>query len=121
MHKLIAPALLASCLTAPLQAQIAGPRDYGPSFTASPFLPDSRLAGAGFGRQLAHQRNRIQDAREAGLISRREARRLDREVRLIASATRRYARDGLSQSEQRELENRSRVVDGALGTARVRR
>ena len=119
MRLLVIPLFCAA--TAPLHAQIVGQRDYGPAPVSSPFLPDSSLAGASIGRQLLHQRERIQDARAAGLISRQEARRLDREARLISAIAYRYARDGLSAPERRELENRSRALDGAIGAAQVRR
>lgn len=99
----------------PSSAQIAGTHRYDPAPAASPFLPDSRLAGPGIGREVAHMRRRIDRARDAGLISRREARRLDREARLIRSMAYRFARDGLSASERRELESRSRALDGAIG------
>ncbi len=108
-------------LAIPAQAQIAGHRDYGPSPIAGHFLPDSRLPGAGMGREVARLRDRIERARETGLISRREARRLDREVRLIGGIARRYARDGVSPSERRELESRSRIVESAIGGAQLRR
>lgn len=115
----IALPLLALAL--PAQTQIVGHRDYGPAMVTSPFLPDSRLPGASIGRQVAHQRGRIRDAREAGLISRREARRLDREARLIGAVARRYARDGLTAAERRELDGRGRALDSAIGTAQLRR
>jgi hypothetical protein len=113
--------LLVAVVAIPLHAQIAGRHDYGPSPVSTPFLPDSRLPGAGIGREVAQLRGRIEQAREAGTISRRDARRLDREARLIAGVARRYARDGLSQPERREIESRSRVVDSAIGAAQVRR
>ncbi|MGQ0659587.1 hypothetical protein [Sphingosinicella sp.] len=113
--------LLLSLFALPVQAQIVGHRDYGPTPAASPFLPDSRLPGAGIGREAAHLRNRIDRARDAGLISRREARRLDREARLIGAIARRYARNGLSGPERRELENRTRILDGAISAAPLRR
>jgi hypothetical protein len=113
--------LLAAFLAAPLQAQIASRHDYGPAPVSAPFLPDSRLPGAGIGGELAHLRGRIERAREAGTISRREARRLGREARLIGSIARRYARDGLSSAEQSELASRARIVESRIGGARVRR
>lgn len=120
MRSLIALPLLAAFLATPIHAQIAARRDYGPAPAASPFLPDSHLPGASIRRQVAQQRDRIDRARDAGLISRREARRLDREARLIRSIAYRYARDGLSAPERRELESRSRALDGAIAGARLR-
>ena len=121
MRSLVTLPLLSAVLATPLQAQIVGRRDYGPAPVATPFLPDSRLAGAGIGREVAHLRGRIEQAREAGTISGREARRLDREARLIGSIARRYARDGLSSAEQSELASRTRIVESRIGSARLRR
>ncbi len=121
MRVAAASPLLLLSLAMPLQAQIVGARDYGPSAAGSPFLPDSRLPGAGIGREVAHQRERIHRARDAGLISRSEARRLDREAGLIGGIARRNARDGLSPFERRELESRSRILDGAIDAALLRR
>lgn len=121
MRSLFILPLLAAAVATPLHAQIVGRNDYGPAPVAGHFLPDSRLPGASIGRQVAHQRERVRDAREAGLISRREARQLHREARLIAGAARRYAQNGLSPSERRELENRSRALNGAISAARVSR
>ncbi len=121
MRAFIALPLLALSSAAALEAQIVGSRDYGPMPVASPFLPDSHPPGAGIGREVAHLRGRIERARDAGLVSRREARRLDREARLIRSIARRYARDGMSSTERRELDSRTRILDGAIGGAQLRR
>ena len=121
MRIAIASPLLLALSPLPVNAQIVGHRDYGPAPVSTPFLPDSSLPGAGIGREVAHLRGRIDRARDAGLISGREARRLDREVRLIASVARRYARDGLSPSERRELASRTRIVDGAISGASLGR
>ena len=105
----------------PTSAQIAGNHRYDPVPAGSPFLPDSRLAGPGIGREVARLRQRIDRARDAGLISRREARQLDREARLIRAMAWRWSRDGLSVPERRELEGRSRALEGAIGSARAGR
>ena len=107
-------ALLAFAIAAPAAAQIAGKRDYGPVPTAGPFLPDSRLPGPGIGREVDDLEDRIDRARDSGALTRREARRLDREARAIGRLERRYGRDGLSQSERAELENRARYLRDSI-------
>ena len=81
----------------------------------SPFVGDSRLPGPGIGRDLHDARQRIERAREQGMISRTEARSLKREARQIESLTRRYGRDGLSASERNEIETRLLYLRGVSG------
>ncbi|HYW16326.1 MAG TPA: hypothetical protein VE891_09255 [Allosphingosinicella sp.] len=103
---------------APVGAQIAGKRDYGPVPAASPFLPDSRLPGPGIGREVRDLEGRIDRARDRGDLSRGEARRMEREARAIGRLERRYGRDGLSPSERRELENRAAYLRDLVGRPR---
>jgi hypothetical protein len=106
-------ALLALAAT-PAAAQIAGKHEYGPVPVSSPFLPDSRLPGPGLGREISDLQGRIDDARESGALSRREARGLEREARAIGRLADRYGRDGLSPSERAELENRTNYLRDAI-------
>jgi hypothetical protein len=110
----------AACLllAAPASAQIAGRHDYEPVPAANPFLDDSSLPGAGIGREMRDVRGKIHDARESGLISGREARQLRREARSIERLAYVYGRDGLSQSERRELENRTLYLRGRVNAGR---
>ena len=113
---LLALTALSAGLFAPAaaSAQIAGKRDYGPVGTSSPFLPDSSLAAPPLGRELRQMRGRIERARENGLLTRREARALDREARALGRLGGRYARDGLSAAERRELQARTAALRGRL-------
>ncbi|PEQ12637.1 hypothetical protein B2G71_10005 [Novosphingobium sp. PC22D] len=52
----------------------------------------------------------IKRSRKQGKISKAEARVLRKDARRIASAAERYSRDGLSQSESRELETRAHAL-----------
>jgi hypothetical protein len=65
---------------------------------------------AGRGVELAGQirqlEERIDDLRESGQISRREARNMRRDARAISHAWWRYGNDGLSDSEADELQSR---------------
>ena len=110
--------LFAAALAAPASAQIAGKPDYGPVPSASPFLPDSRLPAPPLGKDLRDIDRRIDRARDGGLISGREARRLEREARAIGRLARIYGRDGLSPSERSELEARAAYLRGAVNRPR---
>lgn len=52
----------------------------------------------------------IRDGREAGQLDRRTARRLRREARLLERTAERYARDGFSADEARELQIRAIIA-----------
>ena len=56
---------------------------------------------------LREAREQIERRRDNGELTRREARRLRREARLIATLSQRYASDGLSDAERRELQMRT--------------
>jgi hypothetical protein len=99
-------------------AQIAGRHVYEPVGSSNPFLGDSRLPGPGIGRELHDVRRNIHRARDQGMISGREARQLRREARAIEQAASVYAADGLSPSEQNELETRTRILSDALNKPR---
>lgn len=120
MRKRIAASLvvLAWLGATPAAAQIVGPRDYGPVARANPFLPDSRPAGPSAADESQDLRERIGAAREAGTISRREARALDREARLIGRLGLRYGRDGLSGAERAELETRAAALRARVNRPR---
>jgi hypothetical protein len=110
--------LAAAALAAPAGAQIAGKRDYGPVPTSSPFPADSRLPGPAIGREVRDLEGRIGRARDSGLLSRGDARRLEREARAIGRLARAYGRDGLSPSEKAELENRAAYLRDSVGRPR---
>jgi hypothetical protein len=62
------------------------------------------------GRDLRDVRQRIDQGRDAGQLSRREARQLRRQADVIGAAGGRFAQDGLSASERRELAIRTQVL-----------
>ena len=101
---------IALSLCTAAEAQIVGQRDYGSVGISNPFLPDSQLPAPPVGAEVRQIRDRIDRLRDNGLLSRREARRLDREARRIGHAAYRYARDGLSASERSELRSRAAVL-----------
>ncbi len=111
---------VAAILASPAAAQIAGKRDYGRVPAASPFLDDSRPPGPAVGKQLRDVDRRIERARDSGQISRREARRLEREARAIGRLARLYGSDGLSPSERAELENRTHYLRDSVASPRPR-
>jgi hypothetical protein len=59
-------------------------------------------------------RGRIAAARDSGDLGEREARRLDREARLIGRLAARYGRDGLSDPERGEIATRAAAVRAAV-------
>jgi hypothetical protein len=59
---------------------------------------------------LREARRSIERRRDNGELSRREARQLRREARLITRLSYRYGHDGLSASERRELTLRANVL-----------
>jgi hypothetical protein len=113
----VAFALLAAA-SAPAAAQIVGPRPPSDYQAPNPFIGDSRLPGPGVQRDVRDIRQRIDRAGDSGAISRREAKQLDREARLIRRLERRYASDGLSASERSELEARALYLRSALNRPR---
>jgi len=58
-------------------------------------------------RELRDTRRNIERRRQNGELSKREARALRREARLVAAIEDRYARDGLSDAELSELQLRA--------------
>jgi hypothetical protein len=94
----------------PAAAQIVGRPDYGPVARSSPFLPDSSLPAPSMGREVRDLRQRIDAAQDAGTLTRREARALQREARWIGRLAARYGRDGLSAPERAELATRAAAV-----------
>jgi len=120
MRHIVAAAAFVMTLAAadPAGAQIAGRHDYGDVGPSRPNLGDSSLRGPGTASEMRDIRDRIDDARDSGRISRREARQLERESRRIGHAARRYGRDGLSASEARELQQRALILRGLVTAAR---
>jgi hypothetical protein len=82
---------------------------------------DSRLPGPGIGNDLRDVRGRIEDARDSGRISGREARSYRREARAIGALASRYGADGLSPWEANELEFRAQALRSAIARPTARR
>lgn len=109
MRPFIAAALLLTPLVG-AQAQYM-PRTPPPS-ERLPAIVDrgTQPAGPSVGSELDDLRGRIDARREAGTLSKQEARALRREARQIATLTERYDRDGLSDSERREIDMRTHAL-----------
>lgn len=103
---------------APATAQFAQPHTYGPVSTPNPFIGDSRQRGPSLGRELHAIRERIHEEREAGILSRHEARELRREANAIAELADRYDGQGMSQSARDELEARTQYLRDAVSRPR---
>ncbi len=107
------PIVTAALLLLPLASAHAQfmPRTPPPS-ERLPAIVDrgTQPAGPSAGRDLMDLRGRIAARRDAGDISRQEARALRREARQIEALTERYGRDGLSDSERREIDMRTQAL-----------
>ena len=106
--------LLAAFISAPAAAQFVGRHVYEPVGTPDPFIGDSRQQSPGVCRDLRNLRHAIRQQRESGALSGREARQLRREARAIERLAARYADDGLTASEQAELETRTHVLSDTI-------
>ncbi|QAY75754.1 hypothetical protein [Sphingosinicella sp. BN140058] len=112
MRRLAVLALLG--LAMPATAQFAPRHDYEDVGPANPFIGDSSLHAPPVRRELREIRSGVDHARDSGMISRGEARRLNREARQIGRLAERYGRDGLSSAESRELQGRTVALRAAV-------
>ncbi|HEX8555274.1 MAG TPA: hypothetical protein VF695_11250 [Sphingomonas sp.] len=103
--------LLALLLTGTAaQAQFApSPRVPAPR-PANPFGTPALPPAPSTGLETREIRDRIDDGRRSGQLSRREARGLRRQAAGLDLRAEIYGRDGLSEAEQRELAVRARVI-----------
>ncbi|MBX9882186.1 MAG: hypothetical protein K2X73_09460 [Sphingomonas sp.] len=106
----VALLLCLSLLPAPLAAQFA-PRN-GPPIDLPRRPIDIRTTPPEPGpwQDLRETRDVIRRERDAGRLTRGEARAFRREAWAIDALADRYGADGLSASEAQELENRARVL-----------
>ncbi len=115
------PAFLALCLIAPAaDAQLTSRSATAAPRPTTPPLIDSRGSGPGTRRDLGDIRDRIEHGRDDGSLSRREARALKRESRLVDTLADRFGEDGLSASEQRELDTRAHILRDQVNVRRTR-
>jgi hypothetical protein len=70
--------------------------------------------------EMQRSRDAIRAGRKSGALTKSEARALRREARQNTELARRYGRDGLSPSEQRELEMRGRALSSVTEAQRTR-
>ena len=112
-------ALLALSVAAPASAQITD-RGWTPGRSAPSISGPSTIGNLAAWRDLADVREQIDRGRDSGTLSRREARGLRREARLIGAVADRYGRDGFSDSEMRELELRTRALRDRTNIQRLR-
>jgi hypothetical protein len=121
MRSFVITALAAiTSLAAPAGAQFApGPTAPSDPRPRAPMVVRDATATIGVWRDIGDIRDRIDRGRESGAISKREARQLRREARLIDALGQRYADDGLSDSERRELDARALYLRDAVGVARA--
>lgn len=120
--------LLAIVVAMPASAQIAGSMrglsgSNGPSFRGSILRPPAADPTMGQRVSIAHEvddmRDDIREGREAGQLSRKEARALGREGRRIDWASARYARGGYTYAELSMLRNRTEALRSAIVAKRT--
>lgn len=104
---LLAPILL---IASPASAQIW---DGGADATASRVSISPR-----YGPRIDRVRDEISDARDAGQITRTDARRLRREASQIGNLASRFGRDGISDAEAAELQVREQLLRDDLNAKR---
>ncbi len=114
--------LLSLAVATPASAQIAGRHDYGDVRTPERLGPDGRVPGPSAARESRAIRGEIRDLRDAGLLSRREARRMSREARALGH----YGGASLSAGSSRAvtaqlLALRSQVQAASVRPERARR
>ena len=101
------------------QAQIvAGPLPANRAVDPPP--GDSRGPRPETWREVRDISRQVDRARETGALSRKQARALKRKAGGIGAMASRYARDGLSLSEERELEVRAYVLRDQLNLEKLR-
>jgi len=111
---ILAAALLAHPIAAPAQFTQAGPPA---DIVAMPGQPDVSPNMSNDRRDI---RRSIREGRRSGDISRVEARSFRRDDAAIGSLADRFASDGLSLSEQAELQSRTQALRGMVNARRVR-
>lgn len=122
---MVAP-LLVTALSDPATAQRWSIYRAPPSYRIDlPTRPLDTGTGANIpqpaiGRQLDGIDDGIHAGRASGQLGRREARGLRRENGVIGSIAERYAENGLSQSEARELQIRTEVMRDIVNNQRLR-
>ena len=122
MRHLMAAALIAivSPLAAPAVAQfMPGPPAPRAPRVPGPLVGHASIPSPDVWRDIGDVRDRIDRGRDAGTLSRQEARQLRREARMIGVLAERYGRDGLSDAERTELEARMLYLRDAVNVART--
>ncbi|WP_298400120.1 hypothetical protein [Sphingobium sp.] len=115
MRRLIPLLLFVS--PAALPAQIAP----GPQPDAPPGPVQVRTDSTPSGRyENDVARDRIRDGRKSGTLTKAQAKALRKEARMNDTLADRYGRDGLSYSEQRELDMRGRALQSLTEAERSR-
>ncbi|WP_347304188.1 hypothetical protein V5740_06150 [Croceibacterium sp. TMG7-5b_MA50] len=87
-------------------AQIASP----PPPPAVDLPVDVQVTEIPAGAELEALRDSIRDGRASGQLTRRQGRRLRKEVHVLESTADRYAQDGTSAHEEREMQVRAIVA-----------
>ena len=102
----------ALAIAAPVAAQ-----QYQPQYQGQYQNRANVNAGMGISNRIAQLQTRLQTGIQQGLISRQEAQSLRPQIRQLVQLERQYSRDGLTQQERQDLQQRLRSVRQQLRTA----
>lgn len=105
-------------VAAPASAQITD-RGWTPGRTAPPIAGNVHVDHAQSALDLRDLRQDISRGRDSGALTRRQARDFRRQAGFIGSLSRRYGRDGTTESERRELDLATRVLAERIGLQRL--
>lgn len=103
---------LAACNTNSSLASFPTPGSYNPLATTNPVDPGLVAVG----REIRETDRTIDDARDGGRLSKRDARSLKRANGALAATAARMGEDGISAEEQRSLEMQARMI-GSVASA----
>ena len=102
------------------------PSIYGPPAPPPPVLGPStptagatQAAGVAVAEAVAQVRSDIDDGRSSGQLSRKQAKELRVELGEINQLEERFARDGISDDERAELQNRVEVIRAIANAKRL--
>jgi hypothetical protein len=116
MRRIAACACLLT-LSAPVFAGLS-PGGLAPRQTRLPSISDTGWSNPSVDREIGEARQRIDQGRRSGSLTRREARGLAREADQITTLRDRYGRNGMSGAQESELEMRARSLQSLADAKR---
>lgn len=103
---------LGGCTSAATQS-FPTPGSYNPLAVTRPIDPDAVAVG----RELDKVERSIENGRDSGQLSSREARAFRKANRALSGTAERLGADGMTDGEKRDLENQARILDSQVQAA----